>query len=332
MNYNGKKRNSGIVIMFPILGWMLFVVPFSAHAELDIDLPADVFGVETIIEQLETTLFGIGQEFINHIPYLVAGLIVLLLTGLFSNLLGRLGKRIAKRSSLRPSLQDLIQRLISISTWALGLLLAAMVVFPGLTPTKALGGLGIASVAIGFAFKDIFENFFAGILLLWRFPFESGDFIECEDLIGCVEEITIRMTKIRQTSGELIVVPNSFLFKNPVFVLTNKKKRRTSIIVGIAYDENVDDAIPVITDAATACESVDQGTPVEVFMKEFGASSVDIEVAWWADSMPLGLRRSRHEVVAAIKRALDEHKIEIPYPYRTLVFKDSVGVRQLPAE
>lgn len=55
------------------------------------------------------------------------------------------------------------------------------------------------------AFKDIFENLFAGILLLWRFPFERGDFIECEGIVGRVVDVTARMTRIRKSSGELMV-------------------------------------------------------------------------------------------------------------------------------
>jgi len=65
----------------------------------------------------------------------------------------------------------------SIAVWIAGLMLAAVVVFPGLSPTKALGGLGLMSVAVGFAFKDSFENFFAGFVLPWRYPFENGDYI-----------------------------------------------------------------------------------------------------------------------------------------------------------
>lgn len=193
------------------------------------------------------------------------------------------------------------------------------------SPTCALGGVGLLSVAVGFAFRDMFENFFAGILLLWKFPFENGDYVRCLDVEGQVENISVRMTQIRQVTGELIVVPNSFLFKNPVHVLTDKSTRRTTLTVKIAYDEQADKAIPVIEKAVMDCKTVDKNLPMEVFMVEFASSSVDIEVTWWADSTPLGQRRSCNEVVTAIKRALDAANIEIPYPYRTLVFKNPLS-------
>ena len=201
-------------------------------------------------------------------------------------------------------------------------MLAAIVVFPGLSPAKALGGLGLLSVAVGFVFKDIFENFFAGMLMLWKYPFESGDFIESGDVMGRVEEINVRMTTIRKVSGELLLVPNSVLFQNPTQVLTDRPKRRVTIMTGVAYDEDLSAAIAVIEKAVNTCDNVMTAEPVQIFANGFGASSMDIEVTWWSDPTPLGVRRSRHEVVTAVKAALDKAGIEIPFPYRTLTFKE----------
>ena len=314
-----------------VLRFSLFtLLADSARVKAEsLDETLDKVTMNAVIDTLRVTLLDILQNFISHIPYLIAGIIVLLVTALIANLVGRVVYKLAKRARLRGSLQDLLRRLASILTWVFGLLLAAMLVFPGLTPTKALGGVGLLSVAIGFAFRDMFENFFAGVLLLWKFPFENGDYIACEDLMGRVEDITVRMTKLHQVDGELIIVPNSFLFKAPVFVLTDKNRRRTSRVVGIAYGEDVDAAISVIKAALENCDTIDSTLPLQVFMKEFAASSVDIEITWWTDSHPVGLRRSHDEVVAAVKRGLDEADIEIPFPYRTLVFKNPLQTQAI---
>ncbi|QCZ95191.1 mechanosensitive ion channel family protein [Salinimonas iocasae] len=231
---------------------------------------------------------------------------------------------------MRQSLSELFERLSHIGIWALGLLLAAMVVFPGLTPAKALGGLGLASIAIGFAFKEIFENFFAGVLLLWKYPFEKGDFIECQSILGKVENISVRMTTIRKTNGELVVVPNSFLFKNAVNVLTDQDKRRITIMTGVAYSEDADHAVSLLQQALSQCETVDQQHPIQIFLNGFGDSSIDIEVTWWTGPTPLDHRRSRSEVVSTVKRTLDEAGIEIPFPYRTMTFKEPLEINQKP--
>lgn len=276
-------------------------------------------------DTLMQTLTDIAEGVVAHLPFLVAGLLVLLLTALAAPVTSALLARGLQSANRRESFVDLIALLGKIAVWVMGITVAAMILFPGLTPTKALGGLGIASVAVGLAFRDIFENFFAGILLLWKFPFEKGDWVECGDISGCVQDITVRMTALRTVRGELIVVPNAVLYKNAVQVLTLEDTRRIEIITGIAYDEDIAEAVPVIRDAVSGCDSVDDTQPVQVFAKAFGASSIDIEVAWWAGSTPLQQRESRAEVVTQIKAALDAAGIEIPYPYRTLVFKDDAS-------
>jgi len=280
--------------------------------------------VPEFADPADTALVSIAElwaSFVGHVPYVIGAAVVLGVTWAVAHLAGRAGKRALRRVRRRESLKDLIVRLITLGIWVLGLLLTAIVLFPGLTPSKALGGLGLLSIAVGLAFKDIFENFFAGILILWRFPLERGDFIECESLTGRVERVLVRMTYIRKTSGELVVVPNSFLFNNPVTVLTSLPRRRVTVMTGIAYGEDVASSIEVIEAATRGCGTVMDDQPVEIFADAFGASSIDIAVTWWTGPTPLEERASRSEVVTAVKRALDEAGIEIPFPYRTLVFK-----------
>lgn len=275
---------------------------------------------------LQETLSALWVDLVSHLPFLVAGAILLGLTWIVAALASRVLAKALARSDLRGSLQDLISRLFRMAIWAAGVLVVALVVFPGLTPARAIGGLGLLSIAIGLAFKDIFENFFAGVLLLWRFPFENGDYIECQGIVGQVLNVTVRNTLIRRMSGELVVVPNSTLFKNPVDVLTDRSIRRVTVMAGVAYGEQVPAAKQVIEQAVRSCESVNQDEPVQIFTQAFGASSIDIEVAWWTGARPVEIRRSRDEVVTAIKGALDEAGIEIPFPYRTLVFKEPLAL------
>ena len=284
-------------------------------------------GTWSVVPLLRDVLHGIWNDFVAHIPYVAAALVVLALTWLASVLFSRVLGRVLDRARLRASLRELADRFASIVIWVAGILVAAMIVFPGLTPAKALGAMGIASIAVGFAFKDIFENFFAGVLILWRFPFENGDIIACQDITGEVVRVTVRMTEIRLPSGELVVLPNSILFKNPVEIITAPSRRRIAIVVGVAYGASVADAVKVIEKAVRDCASVDSDKAVQVFPQAFGASSIDIETAWWTGAGLLDERRSRGEVLTAIKSALDEAGIEIPFPYRTLTFKEPLQTR-----
>ncbi|MEO1718484.1 MAG: mechanosensitive ion channel domain-containing protein, partial [Planctomycetota bacterium] len=130
------------------------------------------------------TVSGIVQSVLAHVPMLVAGALILAVTFFIVLIAKAVVRRLLRNSGLRGSLRELAARFTSIIVWGVGLLVAALVVFPGLTPSKALAGLGVGSIAIGLAFKDIFENFFAGVLILWKFPFENGDFISCDGILG----------------------------------------------------------------------------------------------------------------------------------------------------
>lgn len=287
--------------------------------ELSVNSDVDLASTQEVVTN---SLDSLWKDFLQRSPLLLAALILLVITSLLAKAVGWAIHRILDKRGIRTSLKDLVHQLSSIAVWIVGLLAATVVAFPGMTPSKALTVLGLGSVAIGFAFKDIFENFFAGILILWRYPFDRGDFITCQGLTGEVKEITIRNTILRKLDGELAVVPNATLFKNNVDVLTSQPQRRVRIACGVAYDEDVDASREVIQNAVQSCESVQGKRTVQVFAQEFADSSVNFEVAWWTGSKPVDIRRSRDEVVAAIKRSLDDAGIEIPFPYRTLTFKN----------
>ena len=273
--------------------------------------------MEEAIAYLNTQWSVIVKGVTDILPELVSALAVIALTWGVSRLAKMIIARLGGRMHLRSNLIEVLSMLASVGLWLIGTLIAVTLVFPSITPAKALTTLGLGSVAIGFAFKDTFENFLAGILILLREPFALGDFVECEDIEGQVEKITIRDTHIRQTDGQLVVVPNHMLFQNPVTVRTSRDLRRITVICGVAYGEDIDIARDVISKA------------VRIFATNFGASSVDFEVTWWTGSKPIDVRQSRDQVIAAVKRALDDKGIEIPFPYRTLTVNEPIPVTQV---
>nr|WP_025052950.1 mechanosensitive ion channel family protein [Sulfitobacter noctilucae] len=274
-------------------------------------------------DQLEAYATG----FWSVLPQLVLSLLFLGFVWFVLRMLNWVVPRALRRTGMRRALVDVIMMLITVGVWLFGTLIAVTIAFPTITPGRALTALGVGGVAIGFAFKDVFENFLAGVLLLLREPFSIDDYIDCEDIDGQVEEITIRDTHIRQTDGQLVVAPNSMFFKNPVTIRTARDVRRTTITCGVAYGADVDEARDVIAAAVRDVDAVrDDVRDVEIFAQEFGDSSINFEVTWWTGSRPIDIRSSRDKVVAAIKRALDDAGIEIPFPYRTMTFPEALVV------
>lgn len=262
-----------------------------------------------------------GAELIRLLPQLGIALLIVIITLVAAKFARRIAEKLLGRTELRGTLVSLVETMIGVLIWVLGILIAMTVIFPGVTPASILAVLGLGSVAVGFAFKDIFENFLAGVLIMLRKRMRLGDVIECEQIEGRVEAISLRDTHLRRLNNELVIVPNAFLFKNPVRIITENKQRRHDVEVGVAYDVDLDAAAAVIGKAVAGCDDVSEDRPIEVYAKEFGDSSINFLVRWWAGSKPVDAHASRDQVVRAIKRALDEAGMEIPFPYRTLTFK-----------
>jgi len=284
--------------------------------------------LETLIDQLNL----MATETVRALPSLVIALAILFVTAIVAKISLGIANRTVARTSLRPSLRTLVQTLVKLGVWVLGLLIAGVVIFPGLTVGSLIAGLGIGAVAIGFAFQDIFENFLAGVLIMVREKMRIGDVIECEGIVGKVDHITLRETHIRALSGELTIVPNSILFKNPVEILTDDKLRRHEVVVGVAYDTDLEHAASVIRKAVSALDDLDSEKGLDVFATEYNSSSIDFLVRWWAGSTPRAGWESKDQVVRAIKRGLDEAGIEIPFPYITHTFKERVPMGHEPGE
>ena len=139
------------------------VIAVVNNIEVSPSDPIDLSNSATVVEK---SLKDLWTDFLARSPLLIAAFLVVVLTALLSRAISWVLLRLLERRKMRTSLKDLFYQLATIAIWVAGFLVATVVAFPGMTPSKALAVLGLGSVAVGFAFKDIFENFFAGILIL----------------------------------------------------------------------------------------------------------------------------------------------------------------------
>jgi small conductance mechanosensitive channel len=273
------------------------------------------------------TLSDISGWAVARVPYLIIGAIVLM-TFLVA---GRIVKRIllaaGKRTRLDVTLADLLGRLTSFVIALLGFFVAAVIIFPTFHPGDLIAGLGITSVAIGFAFKDVLQNFFAGILILWRRPFRVGDIIKTSDFEGRVEEITVRSTRLRTPQGERAVIPNGDVYTSGVLVRTAYDRRRLSFSVGVGYKDSIEEAREIIRDVLQRIPSVLKDPEPQVFVAELAASSVNFSIYFWVESRHTDVLKVKDAVATGVKLALDEAGIDMPYPHTVLVFHDSLEIQ-----
>lgn len=233
--------------------------------------------------------------------------------------------RVIRKSATRRDRESLGEVGGSLVRWAiavLGFMLAATVVVPTLKPGDLIAGLGVSSVAIGFAFKDILQNMLAGVLILLRQPFEVGDQIVSGGHEGTVEKIETRATFIKTYDGRRVVIPNSDIYTNSVVVNTAFELRRNQYDVGIGCNDDWAEARRLLVKAASGVEGVLGDPEPETIPIELGDSANVIRFRWWTKSDRASQIHTFGEVLQAAYIALDEAGIDMPYPTQVHLFHD----------
>lgn len=259
------------------------------------------------------------QQMISRIPYLVIASLVFVIFWVLSIFFKKAVTRILGSRKHHQNLVTVFRRVGSALILFLGFMVAMIIAVPSFTPGKLIGALGIGSVAIGFAFKDIFQNLLSGILLLLSEPFRIGDQIISGNFEGTVEDIQIRATTIRTYDGRKVVIPNSQLYTSTMTVNTAYSQRRLEFDVGIGYENNIIDAQQVILSVLKAAPTVSKLAEPSVIATALADSSVVLRVRWFIDD---GTQTNRvasiNEVIILVKEALEKANISIPFPVTTL--------------
>ncbi|WP_408613965.1 mechanosensitive ion channel family protein [Hymenobacter yonginensis] len=153
----------------------------------------------------------IGRDLMLALPNIVFGLVTFGVFMLLARGVRALVQRVTSSRSSSQSLVRLLSRLSYVGMLILGVLVTVTIILPGFTPASLVSALGVGGIAIGFAFKDIFQNFLAGVLLLTE-PFKIGDQIKYKEFEGTVEDIQTRATAIKTYDGRRVIIPNAELF------------------------------------------------------------------------------------------------------------------------
>ncbi len=271
--------------------------------------------------------------FIVLLPNIVLALIVFAIFFFAARAIRRLVRRLTRNRHHARNLGLVLGRLAQGATLLLGLFVSLSIVIPTFRAGDLVQLLGISGVAIGFAFRDILQNFLAGILILLTEPFQIDDQIVFKNFEGTVESIQTRATTIRTYDGRRIVIPNSELFTNSVTVNTAFENRRLEYDIGIGYGDDIDQAKQLILEAIHTVDSVLKDPVPEALVMDLAESTVNIRARWWikpprrADAL-----NSRDKVICAIKKKLVENGIDLPFPTRQILFHDQTeetdGVRE----
>lgn len=218
---------------------------------------------------------------IGGFPDFILAFIIFLLFYFIAKRTRRLVARVTEQRRRGKNLGVVLGKLTQGVVVAAGVLISLTVLFPSFQPGDLIQLLGIGSVAIGFAFHDLFQNFLAGILLLLTSPFQIGDQIIVQQFEGTVEDIEMRATTIKTYDGRRIVIPNTDLFTNSVIVNTAFHRRRMEYTIRVSYDNEIDAVKEVILETISSLEGVLKDPAPQALVIGLAEDSIDIQIGWW---------------------------------------------------
>jgi small conductance mechanosensitive channel len=199
----------------------------------------------------------------------------------------------------------------------------------GVTVGPLLGALGVGGIALAFAAQDILQNLVAGILIQLRRPFRVGDQIGSLDYEGTVRDIDLRAVRLATFDGLDVVLPSASVLGNPIVNHTRTPCRRTTLVVGVAYETDLEQAVDLAQRAAAGTEGVrDDPFPPAAYVEEFGDSTINLAVLFWHGATVREMRDARSRVAIEIKRRFDEAGVEIAFPQREVRLLGSAGSAQ----
>ncbi|MBE9212384.1 mechanosensitive ion channel family protein [Plectonema cf. radiosum LEGE 06105] len=260
---------------------------------------------------------------IARLPSVILAIIVFIIFFLIARTVKQVIKRVTRRRRNARSLGMVLGRLAQGTIILVGLFVALTIIIPSFQVGDLVQLLGISGVAVGFAFRDILQNFLAGILILLTEPFQINDQIVFKNFEGTVENIETRATTIRTYDGRRIVIPNAELFTNSVTVNTAFGNRRIEYDFGIGYGDDIDFAKQLILEAINETEGVLQDPAADVLVVDLADFTVNIRARWWiqpprrADALDF-----RDKVLSAVKNKLTANGVDLPFPTQQILFHD----------
>ena len=262
-----------------------------------------------------STIDKIMDGFWDRLPYICIAIIVFTIFWLLSKVFKFfVRKALSDRSYTKQNLVLVLNRVGTTAIIFFGFLIAMVIAIPGFTPGQLMSALGIGSVAIGFAFKDIFQNLLSGILILLGEPFKIGDDIIVSGMEGTVEDIQIRATYLRSPDGRRLVIPNATVYTSPITVNTAYQRRRCEFIVGIGYEDDVQKAKEIILNILDRDQTILSQPSFTVNVTALADFSVNLTVRWWVNTTETTTSGSMSAVQEHVINAFAQHHISIPYP------------------
>ncbi|MDG3582246.1 mechanosensitive ion channel family protein [Galbibacter pacificus] len=266
--------------------------------------------------ELKTSVLNFVDNFIASIPHYIFGLLILILGIFIAGWISNFARARIHHRTQDPLMSKFLGRGIRFVISIIFIMLALNAAGMGRISAGILAAAGASTVILGFAFKDIGQNFIAGVILSFNRPFDVDDTVEIGDIFGKVKALEFRYTKLKTFDGKDVYIPNSDVITLPVTNYTEDGFFRWDFIIGIAYEDNIDGAKKVVLKALKEEPMVINDGVHHNFVieDELATSTVNLKVFFWVDTKDFRMQAliTKGNVVRRIKEALEDAGYYMP--------------------
>ncbi len=279
------------------------------------------FSVEESVGNLWVKLDGWLDAIILKLPNFVMAILVIIIFYFLARGIRKLLKRTLLNRIAQISIQEIIAKVVFVVILLIGFFIALAVLDLDKVLTSILAGAGVVGLAIGLALQGTLSNTFGGLILSFMPQLKINDFITADGVSGFVTEISLRNIILKKPDNNIVVIPNSKFIDGSFTNYSLNNRNRIFVHCGVGYESDLqmveDLTVKIISDSFV--QSDDE--QVEFFFTEFGDSSINFMVRFWADCVNSKQEHAaRHQAIKLIKKHFDERDINIPFPIRTLDF------------
>jgi small conductance mechanosensitive channel len=290
---------------------------------MDMDITVDLQKAAT---QVVKKLDDWGLNAAKMLPNLVVAVLVLVLFWLISMVVERVVRRMVHRLSPYAHVVKLVAGISRLTVVAIGVILALSAMNLDRAVASMLAGVGILSIAIGFASKDIAGDYMAGFIIHFSHPFRTGHIIQVGKFFGYVDSIEMRTTKCHTQQGQQVIIPNHKIIEGEITNYSITGVRRVDLKCGVSYGADLQHAEDLAIEAVESLTLLNPKRPVEFFYEEFGESSINFNLRFWIEPDQKTFLKARSEAIKLIMQSFKDHGITVPFPIRTLDFGISGGL------
>lgn len=270
---------------------------------------------------LTTKVYDWIDSIVMNLPNFIIAVLVLILFIIFAKYSSKLIDKIFRKSNAQDSIRTVSVKVFRVIIISFGIFLSLGILNLNSVLTTILGAAGVLGLAVGFALQGTLHNTFSGIIISFIPKLQIGDWIETNDYAGFVVDINLRSVIIQTVDYNLVVIPNSKIVDAPFKNFSRTPRGRIILTCGVGYESDLPKVQEITENAIKEIFDQRPGESVQFFYTEFGDSSINYQLRFWANVANQGdVYKAQHDAILAIKAAYNKNNINIPFPIRTLDF------------